>query len=530
MTTEPREIIFGETARAKLRDGIETLADVVSVTLGPAGCNVAYESWKPTITRDGNSIVGEVDLKDQFKNMGVSLGKEAVSKVRERCGDGSTTTVVLLRALVSDGVKMIAAGASPIGLKRGIDRAVETITQHLRTMAHQIAGPAEILNIARVSAAGDHSIGEMIAQAYERVGREGVITIEEAKGLDTTVEVVEGLRFDRGYASPYFCTNMESMVAELQSPALLLVDGEVGSVQEMLPILQAVAAAGRELLIIADDFKGEVIPTLVVNRLRGSLKVTAVKAPAFGDQRKAILQDLAILTGATVVSEAAGISLKQADSDVLGQCDKATITKDKTTLVGGKGETSAIEARIHQLQQEESLATNQYDKDKLKERVAKLRGGVAVIRVGAATEPELKMRKQAFQDSLNSTWAALSEGVVTGGGIALMRAAKAMLEESTASEDEALGAKLVYQACLAPLKQLALNSCKDPHVVVAQILKSEKSFGFNAVTEQIEDLVKAGVIDALLVVLSALHVAASVAGVVLLSESLIGDVEENEGA
>lgn len=529
MTTEPREIIFGETARAKLRDGIETLADVVSVTLGPAGCNVAYESWKPTITRDGNSIVGEIDLKDQFKNMGVSLGKEAVAKVRERCGDGSTTTVVLLRALVSNGVKMIAAGASPIGLKRGIDRAIEGITQQLRSMAQQISGSAEILNIAQVSAAGDRAIGEMIAQAYDRVGKEGVITIEEAKGLDTTVEVVEGLRFDRGYASPYFCSNMESMVAEIATPALLLVDGEIAAVQEMLPILQAVAASGRELLIIADDFKGEVIPTLVVNKLRGSLKVTAVKAPGFGDQRKAILQDLAVLTGATVISEAAGITLKQADPSVLGQCDRATITKDKTTLVGGQGDTAAIEARIHQLQKEESLATNQYDKDKLKERVAKLRGGVAVIRVGAATEPELKMRKQVFQDSLNSTWAALSEGVVPGGGIALLRAAQAMLAESSASDDEALGAKLVYQACLSPLKQLALNSCQDPHVVVAKVLKADKNYGFNVLTENVEDLVQAGVIDALLVVLSALHVAGSVAGVVLLSESLIGDVEEEEG-
>jgi chaperonin GroEL len=526
MTTQPREILFDEDARAKLRAGIDQLADVVGVTLGPSGCNVCMQSWQPTITKDGNSIVKEVELKDQFENMGASMGKEVASKVRELCGDGTTTAILLLRALVAGGVRLIASGASPISLKRGIDKAVEAVLSHLDEVAIPVQNSRELLQIATVSAAGNVDFGSVIAEAFEKVGKQGVITIEEAKGTDTTIEVVEGMQFDRGYLSPYFCTNMESMVCDLHDPLLLLIDQKLSSVQELLPILQGVVATGRELVIVADDFDADVLSTLVVNRIRGSLKVTAVKSPGFGDRKKALLQDLAVLTGATVISQDTGGDLRTSGPDVLGSAKRMTVTKDKTTIVEGQGSSSEIENRIRQIDAELTLASNSYDREKLEERKAKLQGGVAVIRVGAATEAELKQKKQIFQDSLNSVRAALEEGVVPGGGVALLNAAAAA-KKLALDGDEGLGAILVAQACETCLKQIARNSGRDPSVVVLEVREAPSGFGFNALNDRVEDLLQAGVIDAVKVEKTALQVASSVAGVVLLSEALVGDAEES---
>ena len=399
--TTPKELIFEEEARNKLRDGIDKLADVVGVTLGPKGRNVGLQaSWgAPTITNDGNSIVKDIELKDQYANMGVSLGKEVAAKMKEKCGDGTTSSIFLLRALVQNGVKNIASGASPITLKRGMDKAVDAIVQELEKPAIAIKSEKETKNIAIASASGNAAIGDMISDAIKKVGKEGVITIEEGKGTETSVEMVEGMQFDRGYFSSYFCTNAEAMNVEMTNAKILITDKKISSVQEILPILQAVATTATELLIIAEDIEGDALSTLVVNKLRGTLKVAAVKAPGFGDRRKAMLEDIAILTGATLVSEETGTALKDATIEMLGSAEKIVITKEKTTIVSGKGNSDAIQRRIKQIEAESANATSSYDKEKLEERKAKLSGGVAVIRVGAATEPEMKQKKQMFEDS-----------------------------------------------------------------------------------------------------------------------------------
>ncbi len=426
-TTTPKEIIFEEEARTKLLDGINKLADVIAVTLGPKGRNVGLEKWgAPTITNDGNSIVRDIDLKDSFENMGVSMAKEVATKIKEKCGDGTTTGTLLLRALVRTGLKQVTSGASPIALKRGMEKAVEAVIAELERSVTPVKTAEETLSIATVSASGNREIGEMISEAMEKVGRSGVITIEEAKGRDTTIELVEGMQFDRGYLSPYFCTDMEKMIVELQNPQILLVNKKIASVQEFLPVLQLVAASGKELLIIAEDIEGDALSTLVVNKLRGTLKVTAVKAPGFGDRRKAMLEDIAIITGGTLITEEAGINLKDVDASVLGGAEKITITKDNTTIVNGSGKEDLIMSRVRLIETEMKHTESSYDKEKLEERKAKLSGGVAVIRVGAATEPELKNRKQMFEDSLNSTKAALEEGIVPGGGVALLSAISAI--------------------------------------------------------------------------------------------------------
>jgi len=528
MTTQPREILFDESARAKLRDGIEKLANVVVVTLGPTGCNVCYQSWQPTITKDGSSIVKEVELKDQFENMGVSIAKEVANRVREQAGDGTTTSILLLSQLVNQGVKLIASGASPILLKRGMDKAIEKVIHNLEAMAIPVKDPQDILDIATVSASGDREIGSMIAEAFEKVGHSGVITIEEAKSTDSSIELVEGMQFDRGYLSPYFCTNVESMQCELPNPAFLLVDGKISSIQEMLPLLQTVAAQGIELLIIADDLEADVLSTLVVNRLRGALRVTAVKAPGFGDRKKALLGDLAVLTGATLISEDTGTSLRHASLEMLGSADRVVITKDKTTIVGGSGSPEAIKARIAQIEAEEKTVTNNYDREKLQERKAKLSEGVAIIRVGAMTEPVLKHRKQLFQDSLNSTRSALKSGIVVGGGTALLRASRD-LDQLKLEGDESLGVKLVAAACEAPVKQIARNSACDPSIILQEVLASSSAlFGFNAKTGQVENLRKAGVVDAVAGIVTYLNCSSSAAGIALLSEALVGDAEVAE--
>ncbi|MCH9627417.1 MAG: 60 kDa chaperonin [Chlamydiales bacterium] len=527
--SDAKEIVFEQEARDKLAKGIQQLADAVRSTLGPKGRNVGLEkSWgAPTITNDGNSIVKDVELPDQYENMGVAMAQEVASKLKDKCGDGTTTGTLLLDALVQHGIKHIAAGTSPISIKRGMDKAVEMVLKELEEKAIPVKGRDDTKNIATVSASGHEEIGTYIADAIEKVGKEGVVTIEEAKGTETVIEMVEGMQFDRGYISAYFVTDQEKMTIEMESPYLLLVDKKVSSIQELLPVLQAVATSGRELLIICEDMEADALATLVVNKIRGTLKVTAVKAPGFGDRRKAMLQDIAALTGGTVISEEAGIYLKDATVDNLGTCERVLITKETTTLVGGQGDHEAIDARIAQIESEHAQSTSSYDQEKLLERKAKLKGGVAVIRVGAATEPELKQKKQMFEDSLSSTKAAMEEGIVAGGGTALLHASK-VLQSMKLEGDEAIGAELLMRACEAPLRQIVTNTGLDGSVVLADVKAEAGSMGFNALTEKMEDLLKAGVIDPVKVVKNCLMHAASVAGIVLISEALIGDAPEDE--
>lgn len=529
MSQKPKEIIFEEEARELLLNGIKKLADVVSFTLGPRGRNVGLEkSWgAPTITNDGSSIVKDITLSNQYENMGVAMAKEVVQKIKEKCGDGTTTGTLLLRALVESGVKLIAAGASPIGIKRGMDKAVEAIVKEIEKSAIPIKGIDEMRNIATVSASGNAEIGKLIAEAMEKVGKSGVVTIEEAKGTETFIEMVEGMQFDRGYLSAYFCTNADKMTVEMHNAQILVIDRKISTIHELLPILQSVAASGSELLIIAEDIDGDALSTLVVNRLRGTLKVAAVKAPGFGDRRKAMLQDIAIMTGATLITEDTGMSMKDIPPEVLGRADKISITKEHTVIVHGGGDSNELKARIKQIENEIEVTKSSYDKEKLEERKAKLSGGVAVIHVGATTESELKQKKQMFEDSLNSTKAAIEEGIVPGGGVALLRASH-VIDKLNLQNDEAVGAKVVKQACEAPIKQIVMNAGLDGSVVLAEVQTALTNFGFNALSEKVEDLVKAGVIDPAKVVKNALTYAASVAGIVLISEALIADAPEDD--
>lgn len=531
MVSTAKEIIFEEKARELLLAGLKKLADVVAFTLGPKGRNVALEkSWgAPTITNDGSSIIKDIAVEDQYENMGILMGREAVQKVKDKCGDGTTTVTLLLRALVENGVKCIAAGSSPIGIKRGIEKAVDAIVKEIEATAIPIKNATEMRNIATASASGNEEIGKWISDAMEKVGKSGVITIEEAKGTETTIEVVEGMQFDRGYLSPYFCTNTDKMTVEMSNPKILILDSKVSNIHEILPILQSIATTGSELLIIADDIEGDTLSTLVINRLRGTLKAVAVKSPGFGDRRKAMLQDIAVLTGATVISEETGNALKDIQPEALGSADKIVITKEHTLIVNGHGNVQAIEGRGKQIEKEIELCTSQYDKEKLEERKAKLSGGVAVIRVGAGSEPELKQKKQVFEDSLNSTKAALEEGVVVGGGVALLRASQ-VIDKLKLEGDEATGAKIVKLACEAPLKQIAINTGFDGAVIVREVQEASTNFGFNALTERVEDLIAAGVIDPAKVVKSTLTYAASVGAVALITEALIGDAPEEKAS
>lgn len=529
MTSTPKELIFEEEARAKLKEGIDKLADTVGVTLGPKGKNVGLESsWgAPTITNDGNSIVKDIELKDPYANMGVSMGKEVARKIKDKSGDGTTTGIILLRALVKDGVRNIASGASPINVKRGMEKAVSRVLEELDALATPVEKAEAIENIATVSASGNREIGKVIYEAIDKVGKSGVITIEEGKGTSTTIEMVEGMQFDRGYTSPYFCTNAENMLVEMDQAHLLITDKKISAIQEILPLLQAVAASGQSLLIIAEDIEGDALSTLVVNKLRGTLKIAAVKAPGFGDRRKAMLEDIAVLTGATVVSEDKGMQLKDATLEVLGKAEKIEISKDSTTIVGGMGQREDIDARLKQIDAEIENASSDYDREKLEERKAKLQGGVAVIRVGAPTEPEMKQKKQVFEDSLNSTRAAQESGFVPGGGVALLRAS-AKLRDIKLDAEEQVGAEIVINACSAPFKQIVENCGKDSSIYLEEVLSKKNNIGFNALTEEVEDLIEAQVIDPTKVVKNALKFAASTAGVILLSEALITDALEDE--
>ena len=530
MSLTPKELIFDEEARGKLKEGIDCLADTVGITLGPKGKNVglATSFGAPTITNDGNSIVKDIELKDPYANMGVSMGKEVGQKIKEHSGDGTTTGIILLRALVAQGVKNISSGANPINIKRGIEKAVTLVLNEIDHLAIPVDQPQAIENIATVSASGNQEIGKTIFEAIEKVGKMGVITIEEGKGITTTIDMVEGMQFDRGYTSPYFCTNSEKMSVQLNNAKILITDKKISSIQELLPILQNIASSGSELLIIAEDIERDVLSTLVVNKLRGTLKVCAVKAPGFGDRRKALLDDIAILTGAIVVSEEKGMHLKDVTSDVLGQAEKIEITKDTTTLIGGLGEKEEITSRIKQIDAELSNATNSYDKEKLNERKAKLGGGVAVIRVGAPTEVEMKQKKQSFEDSLNSTRAAQESGYVPGGGITLLRASQ-KLKSLELHGEEQVGVHIVLKACEAPFRQIVENCGKDSSLFLEEVLTKGNNFGFNAATEEVEDLIKSQVIDPAKVVKNCLKYASSVAVIALLSEVLIIDApEDNE--
>jgi len=529
MSSTPKEIIFEEEAREYLLAGIKELAEVVGFTLGPRGRNVGLEkSWgAPTITNDGNSIIKDITLKDPRKNMGVAMATEVVQKLKEKCGDGTTTATLLLRALVENGVKQIASGASPIGIKRGMEKAVEAIVKELEKNKIAVNSSQEILHIAVASASGNQHIGEMIAKAIETVGKSGVVTIEKGKGVETTLKVEEGMQFDRGYASPYFCTNNDKMIAEIAHPQILLIDRKLSNIHELLPVLQSVAATGKALVIIAEDFEGDVLSTLVVNKLRGSLKVLAVKSPGFGERRKAMLQDIAVLTGAKVVSDEAGLSIKEIDASLLGSAEQIITSKETTIIVNGAGSKEEISGRVKEIEGEMNHSKSSYDKEKLAERKAKLCGGVAVIAVGGTTEPEQLQTKQMFEDSLNSTKAALEEGIVPGGGVALLRASR-VIANLKLEGDEASGAKIVEVACETPLKQIVRNAGLDGSVVAAEVKKAGPTFGFNAISEKVEDLVKIGVIDPVKVVKYALTLAASAAGIVLISEVLILDAPEDK--
>lgn len=529
MSAKPKEIIFEEEARGKLATGIKKLADVVAFTLGPKGRNVGLEkSWgAPTVTNDGSSITKNITLEDVFENMGVAITQEGIEKIKETCGDGTTTGVLIINTLVENGVKHISAGASPIQIKRGMDKAIEAVVQELEKASIPIKNSQEIQNIATASASGHEQIGKLIAEAMEKMGRSGVITIEEAKGTETKIEIVEGMQFDRGFISPYFCTNPDKLTVEMHHASILLLDKKVSSIHELLPVLQTIAASGKPLLIIADDIEGDALSTLVVNKLRNTLKVAAVKAPGFGDRKKEMLEDIAILTGGQVITENTGMSMQNLDPETLGSAEKIVISKETTIIVNGAGSKEAIEARLKQIENEIKNTKASYDKEKLEERKAKLSGGVAVIEVGAATEPELKQKKQMFEDSLNSTKAAFAEGIVPGGGVALLRASKA-IGALKLEGDEALGARIVKAATEAPIKQIISNTGFDPSITLAEVLAAPPSFGFNAATEKVEDLLAAGVIDPAKVVKTYLRLAGSVAGIVLISEALIADAKEDE--
>ncbi|MFY7842931.1 MAG: chaperonin GroEL [Rhabdochlamydiaceae bacterium] len=525
MSNQAKEIIFAEDAITKLKEGIDQLADAVCMTLGPKGRNVGLESsWgPPKITNDGNSIVKEIELKDQYQNMGVAMGQEVANKMKEACGDGTTTSILLLRSLVANGIKNVVSGESPINLKRGMEKCLDLVLKEIDSFCIPVKQNQEIENIAVASASGQQEVGQIIAEAITKVGKAGVITIEEGKTTETQIELVEGMQFDRGYISPYFCTNHENMSVEMNHPQILITDKKITSIQEIINLLQGIATKGSELLIIADDIEGDALSALVINRLRNIIKVCAVKAPGFGDRRKAVLEDLSILTGSSFVSEERGVYLKDTTLDDLGSAEKVLITKDKTIIVNGKGSQKEIQNRIHQIQNESSNCTNSYDKEKLEERKAKLSGGIAVIRVGASSEPEMKQKKQLFEDSLNSTKAALESGIVIGGGTALLKASQKVVSKLKLEKEELIGAQILLKACEAPLRQIVINAGLDPSLMVEEVLKSSLNHGFNADTEMVEDLIEKGIVDPAKVVKSAITYACSTAGVVLLSEALIGD-------
>ncbi|RBQ29448.1 chaperonin GroEL [Aliarcobacter vitoriensis] len=524
-----KEIFFSDNARNKLYAGVEKLADAVKVTMGPRGRNVLIQKsfGAPSITKDGVSVAREIELKDTLENMGAQLVKEVASKTADEAGDGTTTATVLAHSIFKEGLRNVTAGANPISLKRGMDKACEAILTELKIASKVVANKTEIEQVATISANSDSAIGKMIAEAMEKVGKDGVITVEEAKGISDELDVVEGMQFDRGYLSPYFITNPEKMITEFSNPFILLYDKKISSLKEMLPILEAVNKTGRPLLIIAEDVDGEALATLVVNRLRGALQIAAVKAPGFGDRRKAMLEDIAVLTSGTVVSEELGMKLETSDLSVLGTASKVVIDKDNTTIVDGSGDKDGVVARVNQIRAEISNTTSDYDREKLQERLAKLSGGVAVIKVGAATETEMKEKKDRVDDALSATRAAVEEGIVIGGGAALIRAASKV--KLDLSDDESIGADIVLRAIKAPLKQIAINAGFDAGVVANEVEKSSNdNLGFNAATGEYVDMFEAGIVDPAKVERVAMQNAVSVASLLLTTEATVTDIKEDK--
>ena len=526
-------IFFDIEARNKMKKGVDTLSDAVKVTLGPKGRNVVIERkfGAPTVTKDGVTVAKEIELEDPIENMGAQMVKEVASKTADIAGDGTTTATVLAQAIISEGLKNVAAGANPMDLKRGIDKAVAAIVENLKKQSEKIGSDSKkIEQVASISANNDMAIGALIAQAMAKVGKEGVITVEEAKGTDTTVDVVEGMQFDRGYISPYFVTNSEKMQAELSNPYILIYDKKISTMKDILHILEKVAQSGRPLVIIAEDLDGEALATLVVNKLRGTIKVAAVKAPGFGDRRKEMLQDIAILTAGIVVSEEQGFKLENADLTYLGSAESITIDKDNTTIVGGKGVKKDITARVNQIKAQVETTTSDYDKEKLQERLAKLAGGVAVLYIGAATEIEMKEKKDRVDDALHATRAAVEEGIVPGGGVAYLRASDVLAKMTGTNEDETTGIAIVRRAVEEPLRIIVENAGYEGSVVVNKIKEGKADFGFNARTEKYENLFKAGVIDPTKVTRVALENAASIAGMLLTTEAVVADKPKKEEA
>ena len=528
-----KDVKFGTDARNKMLDGVDILANAVKVTLGPKGRNVVIDKsfGAPRITKDGVTVAKEIELENKFENMGAQMVKEVAARTNDTAGDGTTTATVLAQAIVREGMKRVAAGMNPMDLKRGIDTAVANVVESIKAMAREVTDSDEVAQVGTISANGESAIGNQIADAMQKVGNEGVITVEENKGLETETTVVEGMQFDRGYLSPYFVTNPDKMIAEMEDCLVLLHEKKLSSLQPMVPLLETVIQSGKPLLIIAEDVDGEALATLVVNKLRGGLKIAAVKAPGFGDRRKAMLQDIAVLTGGQVISEDLGMKLENVGMEMLGTAKKITITKDETTIIDGNGEKAEIEARVSQIKQQIEETTSDYDREKLQERLAKLAGGVAVIRVGGATETEVKERKDRVDDALNATRAAVQEGVVVGGGVALMQGAKGLEGLKGENADQDAGISIVRHALEAPLRQIADNAGVDGAVVAGKVRESDdKNFGFNAQTEEYGDMFKFGVIDPAKVVRTALEDAGSIAGLLITTEAMIADKPEKAGA
>lgn len=528
-----KDVKFGNDARVKMLKGVNVLADAVKVTLGPKGRNVILDKsfGAPTITKDGVSVAREIELEDKFENMGAQMVKEVASKANDAAGDGTTTATVLAQAIVNEGLKAVAAGMNPMDLKRGIDKAVSAVVSELKNLSKPCESSKEIEQVGTISANSDSVVGQLIAQAMEKVGKEGVITVEDGTGLEDELAVVEGMQFDRGYLSPYFINKPETATVELDNPYILLVDKKISNIRELLPVLEGVAKAGKPLLIIAEDVEGEALATLVVNTMRGIVKVAAVKAPGFGDRRKAMLQDIAILTAGTVISEEIGMELEKATLEDLGQAKRVVINKDNTTIIDGVGDQAQINARVAQIRQQIEESTSDYDKEKLQERVAKLAGGVAVIKVGAATEVEMKEKKDRVDDALHATRAAVEEGIVAGGGVALVRAASKVAGTLTGdNEEQNVGIKLALRAMEAPLRQIVTNAGEEASVVASAVKAGEGNYGYNASTEQYGDMLEMGILDPTKVTRSALQFAASIAGLMITTECMVTELPKDEKA
>ena len=527
-----KDVKFGNDARVKMLKGVNILADAVKVTLGPKGRNVVLDKsfGAPTITKDGVSVAREIELEDKFENMGAQMVKEVASKANDAAGDGTTTATVLAQAIVNEGLKAVAAGMNPMDLKRGIDKAVTAVVAELKSLSKPCETSKEIEQVGTISANSDSIVGQLIAQAMEKVGKEGVITVEDGTGLEDELDVVEGMQFDRGYLSPYFINKPETATVELDNPFILLVDKKISNIRELLPVLEGVAKAGKPLLIIAEDVEGEALATLVVNTMRGIVKVAAVKAPGFGDRRKAMLQDIAILTAGTVISEEIGMELEKATLEDLGQAKRVVINKDNTTIIDGIGDEAQIQGRVAQIRQQIEESTSDYDKEKLQERVAKLAGGVAVIKVGAATEVEMKEKKARVEDALHATRAAVEEGVVAGGGVALIRAASKVADLCGDNEEQNVGIKLALRAMEAPLRQIVTNAGEEASVVASAVKNGEGNFGYNAGTEQYGDMLAMGILDPTKVTRSALQFAASVAGLMITTECMVTELPKDDKA